>query len=44
MEGQEKLKNSIYPPEIEITSQNNEIIHIKINENFTNNSNSENKY
>ena len=44
MESQEKLKINIYPPEIEITEQNKETIHIKINENFTNNSNSENIY
>ena len=42
MEGQEKLKINIYPPEIEMTLQNNEKIHIKINENFTNDSNAEN--
>ena len=44
MESQEKLKINIYPPEIEISEQNKDTIHIKINENFTNNSNSENIY
>ena len=44
MEGQEKLKINIYPPEIEISESNKETIHIKINENFTNDSNPENIY
>jgi WD40 repeat protein len=44
MEGQEKLKINIYPPEIEITSPNNDKTYIKITENFSNNSNSENIY
>ena len=30
MESQEKLKINIYPPEIEISEQNKDTIHIKI--------------
>ena len=44
METQEKLKINIYPPELEITSEGKEKILIKINENFTNQSNSEKIY
>ena len=40
MEGKEKLKINIYPPELEILEDNKEKIIIKINENFTNDSNS----
>ena len=35
MEGKEKLKINIYPPELEILEDNKEKIIIKINENFT---------
>ena len=44
METQEKLKINIYPPELEISQSGQEKIIIKINENFTNSSNSEKIY
>ena len=44
MEGKEKLRINIYPPELEIIEDNKEKVAIKINENFTNDSNSEKIY
>ena len=44
MEGKEKLRINIYPPELEIIEDNKEKVTIKINENFTNDSNSEKIY
>ena len=44
MQDQEKLKFNIYPPELEILENNKEKIIIKINENFTNDSNAEKIY
>ena len=43
-ESDEKLKINIYPPELEIISNNNQSIHIKINENFTSDSKPEKIY
>ena len=44
MEGKEKLRINIYPPELEIIEDKKEKVAIKINENFTNDSNSEKIY
>jgi WD40 repeat protein len=44
MEGQEKLKINIYPPELEISGNGQENIIIQIHENFTNDSKSEKIY
>ena len=44
MEGQEKLKINIYPPELEISGIGQENIIIKIQENFTNDSKSDKIY
>ena len=44
MEGQEKLKINIYPPELEISGIGQENIIIKIHENFTNDSKSDKIY
>ena len=43
-ESDEKLKINIYHPELEIISNNNQSIHIKINENFTSDSKPEKIY